>query len=814
MNKNSRGRFDFNAGWTVRKPTGPFAAFNDGPPVVTEITLPHDSLRDTERTPDAPSASGSGYFASGAFTYEKRFDVPADWAGKWVGLQFDGVASNALVYLNGALIAERPYTYARFLADLTAYLLPGQSNHIRVEVRVHKDSRWYTGAGIYRQVELLVADAVHLVPDSLQTSTVEIIEGVATVDVAALVANSSQTVKSVRAELTIFDPTGRALAVRNVPISVLPNQPGLLRQRFQLEEPELWSADSPTLHRVSIRLFAGAEELDSVATAFGIRVIQVDAKRGLRINGEPLKLRGACIHVDNGLLGAISLPSAELRKVRKLKAAGFNAVRISHNPASQAFLDACDVAGMLVMNEAFDSWTQEKSEFDQTRNFVEWWERDIEALVLGSVNHPSVIMYSIGNEIPELGTIAGRIWNRKIADKVRSIDSTRPVTNGINTLLTIDIEQLLLEAGGLNSFMGDTGDISAGFGSIAVTPQVSGAIEEVCSALDVVGYNYAETRYGLDATEHPDRVIVGSETFTTAIAKNWKLVEQYPHVIGDFCWTGWDYLGEVGIGAVAYKEDESFNGALGREYPFLLSYCGDFDITGYRRPSSYYREIVFGLRSEPYIAVQHPARYAHTLVSTSPWAWSDVVEGWSWTGFEGQPIRVEVYADADEVELLLNGTAIAKSPVGVKKALVANFDVVYEPGEIVAVAYRAGTEISRSKLVSAIGAAALRVTSDKPTLEADGQDLAHLELAFVGENGSLLNLLEQNVSVEIEGPATLAGLGNSNPQRLAPMDSSEHSTFDGRALAIIRATGSGSIRVTISSPNFETQTVQLEAKAV
>ena len=811
MFSNAVGNFDFNDGWIVRKPMGPFAAVMGGPEEVREVTLPHDSLRDATRTPDAPSGSASAYYPSGAWTYVKTFDAPAEWAGKRVALQFDGVASNALVYINESLVAQRPYTYARFIADLTAFLKPGESNQIRVEVRAHKDSRWYTGAGIYRPVQILVSEPVHLVADSLHAETKSIDGGLAVISVSAQVGNAALSASEARLELQIHDSNGNMVSTREVPVSTLPSGNSKVTQQFTIANPALWSVDQPNRYSLKATVRSGSAVLDRAEATLGIRTVTVDAKRGLRVNGQSVKLRGACIHVDNGLLGAISLPKVERRKVQKLKEAGFNAVRISHNPASQAFLDACDEVGMFVMNEAFDTWTIEKSEFDQTRNFAEWWERDVESLVLGSRNHPSVILYSIGNEIPELGSTAGRIWNRRIADKVRSIDATRPVTNGINTMLTIDMSELIQKAGGLNEFMGADGDMSGTFNAIAITPQVSDAVEEVASALDVVGYNYAEGRYEIDLAEHPDRVIVGSETFPNQIASNWALVEKFDHVIGDFTWTGWDYLGEVGIGSVAYKEDESYKGGLGREYPYLLAYCGDIDITGYRRPASYYREIVFGLRVEPLIAVQHPARFEHTLVSSPPWAWSDVVEGWSWSGFEGKPIRVEVYADAEEVELLLNGQSLGSAPVGIKKPLVANFEVTYSSGELVAVAKRGGAEISRTSIVSATGASQLSVLTDSASLAADGQDVAHIDISVRDASGTLFNLANDEITVEVSGAGVLAGLGSSNPSTETRFDSSVVSAFDGRALAIVRATGAGEILVTVSTVAHGSKTLSIIA---
>ena len=805
------GSQDFNQGWIVRQPMGPFQPFLGGPTGIREISLPHDALRDADRTPDAPSAGGSGFYPSGAWTYVKNFDAPAEWLGKWIAVQFDGVAANALVYLNGALVTGRPYAYSRFVADLTQHLRYGQSNELRVEVRVHKDSRWYTGAGIYRPVQLLVADAVHFVPDGLAIVTTELATETAVVDIAIDVKNDSRLVATRSVQMQLFGPDGTQLETRTAPVTAVAGETSTVRQRFLVSNPLAWTPETPHLYRIELTALNGSEVSDAKSQSFGVRTVAVDPKRGLRINGQTVKLRGACIHSDNGPLGAVSLLAAEVRKVTKLKEAGFNAIRVSHNPASQALLEACDQVGMYVMNEAFDQWSVEKSEFDYARNFAEWWERDIQAMVFGSRNHASVIMYSIGNEIPELGTPAGRVWNRKLADKCRALDSSRPVTNGVNTLLAIDVEALMAKAGGLNALMGDMADPSEGFSKIAVSESVSGAIEEVADALDVMGYNYAETRYELDLLEHPDRVVVGSETFASGIAANWELVQKYSHVIGDFTWTGWDYLGEAGIGANAYEGQEEYSGGLGREFPFLIAYCGDIDITGYRRPASYYREIVFGLRANPYIAVQKPQFAGVKLASNSPWAWPDLVGSWSWAGNEGKTLDIDVYSAGTEVELFLNGKSIGRSPIGAKKAFVASFSVAWQPGTLEAVSYQAGVQSGRAVLESSTQPARLQVSVDRTQLSASGLDLAFVEVELVDQNGNLDFQADTEVTVTVEGDGVLAGFASAKPNPTQRLDSHSIRTFDGRALAVVRATGSGSLLVTVTAPGYPQQQLDLTA---
>ena len=803
-------RIAFNEGWQLRAPMGPFAAVMGGGGAPVDVSLPHDAMRDMERTADAPSGAGSGYSPSAAWTYLRRFDVPAAWLGGWVALEIDGAASRSLVYINGAMVSSRPNGYARFFVELGPHLNYGGSNELRIEVRTHKDSRWYSGAGLYRGVRLVVAGGVHIAPDGVRVSTPDVDDELATVEVATRVTNETQIVRTVRVATALVDADGEPVGNEESPITVNPGQTMTLRQRIFVRDPQRWSVEQPTLYTASVGVTDVDTELDAHAVDFGIRTLQVDPVRGLRINGETVKLRGTCVHHDNGPLGGVSLPRAEERKMRMLKDAGFNAIRTAHNPASQALLDACDRVGMLVMNEAFDMWEHEKSEHDYARDFTQWWERDIEAMVDGSFNHPSVIMYSIGNEIIELGKPSGALLNRRIAEKVRTCDATRPVTNGINTFLMVDAAPIIEAAGGLNALMG--GDPSNIFDRIAASAEVSAAVEEIASALDVTGYNYAESRYAMDAASHPNRVLVGSETFPTTIAANWREVLKYPHVLGDFTWTGWDYLGEAGIGGAAYDEDEDVSRSFAREFPFLTAYCGDIDITGFRRPASYYREIVFGLRSTPYIAVQRPERHDHTRITVNAWGWSDSVASWSWAGFESRPIVVEVYADADEVELLLDGTSIGRSTVGAKRELVAEFDTVYAPGTLVAVAYRDGAEVGRTTLATAGAPVDLRISADADTISCDGQDLVYIDIALADAEGVVPCNVDAPVTITIQGPGILAGFCSANPKTAERFDASTRTTFDGRALAIVRATAEGEIVVTASVEGMASQSVTIAAE--
>nr|WP_244274880.1 glycoside hydrolase family 2 TIM barrel-domain containing protein [Rathayibacter oskolensis] len=614
----------FTQGWSFRTKVTSFAELGgSGASDWVPAHLPHDALIGQARSADAPRGETNGYFPGGAFEYRRTYAAPERDAGSLVLLEFDGVYRDAAVFVNGNLAGTRAYGYSRFTVRIDPFLQFGADNEIRVECRTALDSRWYAGAGVYRDVHLIVKRPSRIVHDGVTVTTPEVAAGEALVEVEALVENAGPLTRTYRLEVALRDGDGVPVGASGSPITLLPGTSGTVRRRIHVESPALWSVDSPALHHARVVLHDGDEIVDSEDMTFGIRSLQLDPKHGLRINGETVKLRGACIHLDNGPLGVVSMRPAEERKVAILKEAGFTAVRSSHAPMSSALLDACDRLGMLVMDETFDMWTQAKSDDDYASDFAEWWERDVEAMVAKNRHHPSVIFYSIGNEIPETGTAIGSTWGRRLAEKVRSLDPTRYVTNGVNPFVSmIDtiVPQMKAQraaaaeqpGGGVNTMMAGFG---AMMGRIQGSEQATQRTEESFAVLDVAGMNYADARYELDRELFPDRIIVGTETWPSSIVGNWALVEADSRVIGDFTWTGWDYLGEVGIGVNRYVEPgaEAITGFSGA-YPALTAGCGDIDITGVRLPVSFFREIVFGHRSEPYIAVSRPSG----TVSRSP----------------------------------------------------------------------------------------------------------------------------------------------------------------------------------------------------
>ena len=797
----------FNDAWRSRPKVSFFLELFGGPPPWREVALPHDALIGADRSPDNVPGPLTGFYPGGVFEYVKTFTPPEGYRDGRVEVAFDGVYRNAMVYVNGVFAGQRPSGYVPFRVRIDPLLRDGD-NEIRVECRNHLDSRWYAGAGIYRDVTLLVGGPLHVAAGGVHVTTPDIDDERAVVDVAVLVQNETRHLSPARLVLEIVGRDGQVVAAADVPVTVQPSGTATVRQRLTVPAPLRWSLEDPALYTCRTVLVRDGEQLDAVDTTFGIRTLQWDAIHGLRLNGQVVKLRGGCVHHDNGVLGAATFARAEARRVERLKAAGYNAIRSAHNPISTAMLEACDRIGMLVMDETFDAWTSQKMEFDYSLDLPTWWRADVEAMTRRDRNHPSVVMYSIGNEIPEIGSPWGAQLGRDMLELVKELDPTRPVTNGINPFFAFQADVKAMKDApegaahmGINTLMTELAE--AGAAAVA-SPAVTERIDESMSLLDVAGYNYAEARYELDLERHPQRLIVGTESDAKKIETTWDLVTRHPRVLGDFSWTAWDYLGEAGIGRVSEsEEDKGFVGA----FPFRLSMAGDIDITGRRRSVSYYRETVWGLRSAPYLAVHRPGSSG---VPATAWAWSDSLDSWSWPGHEGQPIRVDVYSDADEVELLLDGTSLGRTEVGKERRFVASFDTTYVPGELVAVALRGGVEQGRALLRTASEVVRADVLVDRTELQGTG-DLAFLEVSLVDDAGVVHVSRDRELSVTVSGAGVLQGLGSADPRSTDDYTAPTCTTFDGRALAVVRPTGEGPITVTVELADCAPVTVALSA---
>ena len=799
-------QISWNEGWKFWADKDAFALVWNVPENAREITLPHDAMIENPANPHSPNQGNTGYRDGGNYTYVKTLSVPADADRKYI-LKFDGVYCRAFVYVNEQLAGSEAYGYSTFYADITPFLHAGD-NEVRVQVRNSgmTNSRWYSGSGIYRDVNLLTSGRVYIEPDSVTVTTESADEDYAVLNVRSRIANEGLRALTLYLQNSIRSRDGEEAGAERSAFFLKTGESRTLTQRILVRKPSLWSEDSPALYTVETALCEGEEVIDAAGSRFGIRTLSLDAARGLRVNGRSVKLRGACIHHDSGLLGAATYGDAQRRQIMLLKEAGFNAVRISHHPAAPALLNACDELGVYVMDEFSDMWQRAKSDLDYALDFDKWWETDVRLMVKKDYNHPSVVLYSVGNEIPEIGTDAGSGTCARIAGLMKELDPTRFTTAGINGVFAAgdqmgrildDLSREMRAAGeidgNVNNFMTV---MDTKMDQIVVHEAISERLEKACAPLDVAGYNYMTARYEPDSVRYPNRVMVGSETYPPDIARNWALVEKLPSVIGAFTWTGWDYIGEAGVGIPAYRFGE---GGFGAQYPCQLAYCGDLDLTGFRRPLSYYREIVFGLRRDPYIAVQDPAHYGETLIKT-PWVMSDAHGSWDWPGFEGKPVVVEVYAPGDEAALYVNEKYVGRRPLTGCRAL---FETAYEKGTLRAVAYRDGEELGAFTISSPDGETRLILEESYA-----GGELVYLDAVLTDAAGTTVTSADELLTAEAEG-AELLGFGSGDPRPEFNYNEGRTKSFRGRAQLILRRKGSLPVQVRVRSESGKTAQISL-----
>lgn len=798
----------YNEDWKFWVDRGSFALVWNIPEYARTLTLPHDAMLEKEAYAQSSNGGNTGFRDGEVYNYVKTLKPEIADQKKTMIVKFEGIYMNAMVYVNGQLAARCPYGYTGFYVYLNEYLKYGSENEIRVIVRNNAmtNSRWYSGGGIYQDVYLMTAEEVYIEPDGVQVTTERLFEDSAVVSVKTAMKNRSNYYRELRLETAVIDQTGKVVSEESVPVTLFESQVREMESRIVVVNPMVWSENTPILYQVRSRLYDMNMLLDENIEHFGIRTLFVDARHGFMVNGESVKFRGACIHHDSGIMGAATFYDAEYRRVGIIKKAGFNAIRMAHHPASPVLLRVCDELGMYVMDEAFDMWQRCKSDNDYGIFFDDWWERDVAAMVKKDFNHPSVVMYSIGNEIPEIGTNHGAEMCHEISQKIKRLDNTRYILASINGVFAAGdvIGQIIgelaaqqkssQEAGGsVNDFMTV---MDAQMDKIVVDYRITERLDKACANIDIAGYNYMTARYELDGAIRPNRVIVGSETYPPEIARNWALVEKLSHVIGDFTWTGWDYIGEAGVGVPAYQHGE---GGFGAEFPCQLAYCGDIDIIGYRRPASYFREIVFGLRKNPYIAVQNPYRYGEKLIKT-PWVISDSVSSWSYPGMEGKPVVVEVYSAGDKVELFINGRSVGIKESGKETGFITRFETVYEPGKLEAVTYENGKEIGHMSLSSVEGGTTLVAKIEKGITG----ELTYVDIVSQDKNGTVETAKEQRITYTAETDAMI-WLGSANPKPVTNYIATETETWHGRALLIVRKTDNKPVRI-----NITTQEQQIE----
>lgn len=768
---------DFNNNWSFSK---------EGERAVP-VNLPHDAMIIEKRDASCRNGVNSGYFPGGKYLYEKEFTVEENIIGKSIVLHFEGVYQNCIIRINDKQVFEHKYGYTAFDVDISEAVAVGRNNiKVFVDNSLEPNCRWYSGSGIYRPVQMIIRDKEHI--DTVHIKTVSINPAKINVDVE-LTSNCKVDV-----DVEILD--GDKIVAKG--------KPGII----EVPDAILWSEESPKLYSCIVKTTK-----DEKSVSFGIRELKWSAKTGLTVNGKEVLLRGGCIHHDHGVLGACEFYDAEERRIRILKENGFNAVRIAHNPASQITLDICDKLGMYVMNETFDGWYIPKTYHDYSRWFEKEWQKDVTAMVESSRNHPSVIMYSVGNEVSETASEKGALVCKQLRDFVHELDDTRPVTAGINVLLNVYTNNGMgvykdkgeYEAKPLPKLEGykekKTG--SAFFNAMAqkLGPLMfymsSGKKGDKASfgaaqGLDIIGLNYAASRYDEDAKKYPDRIMVGSETMAADLPYNWQHVKDLPQVVGDFVWSAWDYLGEACIGDWTYH---SYKGLP------LLAGQGMIDITGKPLASMYFMQIVWGLRKEPFIGVR-PLNHAKEAPSTGAWQFTNAIDSWNWLGYEGTNATVEVYADAAKVRLSVNGKVVGTKAIKKYKAI---FKVPYAQGIITAEALdESGNVISSHSLSSGGQKNLITVTPEKDAISAGSQNICYIPIEFTDEKGMLKPFIEDDIEIEVNGAATLAGFGSALCKTDEVFDKKVHRAYRGRALAVLRAKEeAGDVSVVVKAKGME-----------
>lgn len=786
----------FNTGWTFEKAENDsqLKAFQ-GKQNQTEVTLPYDAMIREKRAKDCPAGAQSGFYPGGIYNYEKIFLVPEEWKEQDVLVEFEGVYGITKVWINGAFAAVNRNGYVEFTVDLRPWIFYGGENTIRVEVDNSRqpNSRWYTGSGIYRDVNLLIGNDVYIPRNGVRITTLSASDEIAVVEVCAEVKNIIGYGVEAECKFEIRHD-GEIVAKELQKVIIQSDSKETIRVKMPVLNPVKWSVESPELYQCISQTRIDGRVCDTDSFCFGIRTLALDPVNGFQLNGETINLRGACIHHDNGIIGAETFFSTELYRCKRLKEAGFNALRSAHHPMSRAMLEACDRLGMLVMDELTDVWNRHKNPYDDADVFQEEAQSWIAHMVAKDYNHPSVILYCVGNEIQEAGTKQGAQINRFLCNKIHELDPTRYTTNALNGLncagkrLKVIMQDVIgqfgMEISGqgsgggsnvLNSFMslmsGERGDF------FAVHPLVTEALEECSQSCDVTGLNYLSGRYLLEHELHPGKTVVGTETYPGDIERLWSLVEENPHVIGDFTWAGYDYIGEAGVGIFHYDGKANFSSI----YPERLGYIGDIDLIGNRRPISYFREIVYGLTDRPYIAVERMEHVGQTSTKTA-WMFKDNISSWTWNGWEGKEAAVDVYSSADEVELFLNGTSLGRKPSGKKHHFTAEYKVPYEGGELCAVAYRGDRIVGEYRLAAAGEA---RILGAELVTEMESE-LSYVKVWLEDEQGVKNPLEIKKIQAEVTGNGKLEGFGTANPSSEEDYFSDIVTSYEGYAMAAVR----------------------------
>jgi beta-galactosidase len=731
------------------------------------VNLPHDYGIEGKVDRSNPGGGSAGFFPSGLGWYRRTFTVPQLWQGKRVSVEFGGVYMNAQVWLNGQELGTHPYGYTAFTYDLTPCLKIGEKNvlAVRVDNTHFGNTRWYSGSGIYRHVWLTVTEPVHVAHWGTFVTTPEVSASKARVVVETTLRNDAGFPQAATLTTQVADASGRVVAAEEAPLQLPAQGERTLKQTLSVAQPELWTPETPVLYRVVSRVKVGESVSDEYQTPFGIRTVKYSAENGMELNGKILKLCGGCLHHDNGCLGAAAFDRAEERRVELLKAAGFNFIRTAHNPPSEEFLEACDRLGMLVMDESFDCWEQGKNRYDYSVSFKSWWQRDMDAMLLRDRNHPSVCMWSIGNEIPGKENTNGLRICKMLADYVRTKDTTRAVTCAYDTSTRND------------AFIAN---------------------------LDVCGYNYNLNNADSDHNRVPSRVMVVTESDPNQLFSYWRMSQQSPYIIGDCVWTALDYLGESGIGG--------WNGPGETNGFWHGSACGDLDLAGFRKPASHYRNIVWDRGEKLYMSVRQ-ADTGNVRARTDRWTVRPAWESWTWPGMEGKDMTVTVFSRCDSVRLYLNDKLLEEKPTTPNEQFRATFTVPYAPGALKAAGAQAGKQTCDMSLLTAGEAARIRLTPDRSGLRADSQDLSYVTIEVLDKDGQFQPNADHLIKFSVSGPGTLAGVDNGDIRDPAPYQGDQRKVWHGHGIVVVRSSNTpGDIRLTASAEGLAPATITLRAQ--
>jgi len=751
------------------------------------LDLPHDWSVELPFSKEKGEIA-TGQLLGGTGWYRKTFKLQPDQDKKIINLYFEGAYMETEVWLNGKKVDYHPYGYTSFFCNITPYCNPvGKENTLAVKVSsLGKNSRWYAGAGIYRHVWIVTTNPLHFDIWGIFITTPSVTEDKAVVHVSADIVNEAETAKGVEALIHIIDSSQKVVVEKTVAVNELKKgEKTTVNEDIEITNPALWSVDSPNLYSATVSIKTGDRVSDETAASFGIRSISFDSQKGFLLNGKSLKLKGGCIHQDNGLLGVAAIDRAEERKAELLKANGFNAVRCAHNPPAPKFLEACDRLGLLVIDEAFDHWQKGKNPEDYHRFFDDRHEKDLTSMVKRDRNHPSVIMWSIGNEIKERADSSGVAIAKALKDIIHKYDTTRPVTAAICDFW--DNRNLKWDKDSEKAFL----------------------------SLDVGGYNYKWDKYESDMKLFPDRVIMGTESYPFERAINWDLVEKYPAVIGDFVWTGMDYLGESGLGHASNMKIGTKDSALWstRGWPWFNAWCGDIDICGNKKPQSLLRDILWN-ESKITMAVHKPVPEGY-YESVGYWGWADEYPEWNWKGFENKPLDVRVFTRYPSVRLYLNGKLLEEKKISTegKAKYTASFSVPYIPGEIKAAGVESGT-VKDSVIIRTAGAPVkIRLTPDRATIGNSRNCLSYVQIELIDKDGLIVPDTDCKVSLSASGQGEIAAAGNASPTDMESFRSLTPKTFHGKALAIVRPTGkTGTILLKVTAEGLPDTSVEIKTE--